>query len=196
MEAISPNHSQKVIEDFASVVSERILPVDMVTKVVILAQGALWRHRMTRNPSSGGNNARRAALAVSAAATEHRIGTHLLCLHRTLLEIGVAQLEETPEDAGDQDLAQRITAIFRRMLPALRMASKSFDVCWTLIGHAIAERAGAQARLVAARARWERAATAGRLAAARALAASAAAHPAVPRPAQRGSVGTSRRCAP
>ncbi|KAH9941546.1 hypothetical protein B0H21DRAFT_893308 [Amylocystis lapponica] len=127
MEAVAPNHSQKVIKDFTALVSERIVPIDMITKVVIMAQGALWRHRMSRHPAAAiyGNNAKKAALAASAAVTESHIATHLLRLHRVLLEIGIVELAEAPaEDAAEQDLAQRITATFRRTLPALRLSGK------------------------------------------------------------------------
>lgn len=61
----------------------------------------------------------------SPAAVESRIVSHVLALHRGLLSIGSVQLRELPEeDAPKGDLAQRITATFRRTLPALRMAGK------------------------------------------------------------------------
>ncbi|OBZ66360.1 hypothetical protein A0H81_13586 [Grifola frondosa] len=117
METTSPKLSQKVVDDFRSLVSERILPIDTISKVIVLVQGALYKHRVYRHS--------RGASLVPAAAMESHIVTHLLALHRALLEVGIAQLAEAPpEDAGEHDLAQRITATFRRTLPALRLASK------------------------------------------------------------------------
>lgn len=110
---------EKVIEDFAGLVADRILPIEMISKITVLAQGALWKHRMVRRPS---NAERRPS---SLAVTESNIVTHLLATHRVLLENGSIELAEAPpDDAEEGDLAQRITATFRRTLPALRMAGK------------------------------------------------------------------------
>ncbi|KZT63213.1 hypothetical protein DAEQUDRAFT_770803 [Daedalea quercina L-15889] len=115
-------HSQKLVSGFSELVSERILPIDMIWKVVILAQGALWRHRSTRHPTRNLTHGNKLAGAI---AIESHIATHILALHRVLLRVGVVQMAEaSQEDAGKQDLAQRITAVFRRALPALRLASK------------------------------------------------------------------------
>lgn len=110
---------ERVIEDFAGLVADRILPIEMISKIIVLAEGALWKHRMVRRPS---NADRRPS---NLAATESNIVTHLLATHRVLLENGSVELAEAPpEDAEEGDLAQRITATFRRTLPALRMAGK------------------------------------------------------------------------
>lgn len=77
---------------------------------------------MFRN--SGGGH-RKSIPAAASAAIESSIATHLLTMHRVLLEVGIVQISEAPpEDAAEHDLAQRITAEFRRTLPALRIASK------------------------------------------------------------------------
>ncbi|CDO71518.1 hypothetical protein BN946_scf184910.g17 [Trametes cinnabarina] len=120
---IAPNLAQKVAEDFKSLVSDRVLPSDIISNVVVLAQGALWKHRMFRNPSSNGH--RRNMHAGAATAIESAIAGHLLAVHRVLLEVGIVQIAEAPtEDTAEHDLAQRITAEFRRTLPALRTGSK------------------------------------------------------------------------
>lgn len=113
--------SQQVTDDFKGLVSDRVLPAEMISKVIIMAQGALWRYRSTRQSSSSSH---RRSSATSITSTESHIATHLLATHRALLEVGVAQLAEAPEDPSNQDLAQKITAEFRRTLPALRLASK------------------------------------------------------------------------
>ncbi|KAH9830631.1 uncharacterized protein C8Q71DRAFT_361743 [Rhodofomes roseus] len=124
-EDITPSlqaHSQKVVDSFKDLVSERILPLDMIWKVVILAQGALWRHRSTRHPTRNLTHGNKLANAI---AIESHIATHILALHRALLKVGIVQVAEaSQEDGGRQDLAQSITAEFRRALPALRLASK------------------------------------------------------------------------
>ncbi|EED79786.1 predicted protein [Postia placenta Mad-698-R] len=113
--------SQQVTDDFKGLVSDRVLPAEMISKVIIMAQGALWRYRSTRQSSSSSH---RRSSATSITSTESHIATHLLATHRALLEVGVAQLAEAPEDPSNQDLAQKITAELRRTLPALRLASK------------------------------------------------------------------------
>jgi hypothetical protein len=110
---------EKVIDDFAGLVADRILPIEMISKIIILAQGALWKHRMVRRPSNADRRSSRLSI------TESNIVTYLLATHRVLLENGSVELADSPpEDAMEGDLAQRITATFRRTLPALRMSGK------------------------------------------------------------------------
>ncbi|KAI0753221.1 hypothetical protein C8Q80DRAFT_1267638 [Daedaleopsis nitida] len=122
-EAIAPNLAPKLAEDFRSLISERVLPLDIILKTVVLAQGALWKHRMFRTATTNGH--KKGPSPASSAAIESSIASHLLLMHRVLLEVGIVQIfEAPPEDVGEHDLAQRITAAFRRTLPALRIASK------------------------------------------------------------------------
>ena len=74
-------HSQQLLESFSELISERILPIDMIWKVVILAHGALWRHRSTRHPTRNLTHGNKLA---SAIAIESHIATHILDLHRVL----------------------------------------------------------------------------------------------------------------
>ncbi|KAI0330016.1 hypothetical protein GY45DRAFT_1371115 [Cubamyces sp. BRFM 1775] len=122
-ETMGANLAQKIADDFKGLVSERVLPFDIILKTIVLAQGALWKHRVFRGGSS--HSHRRSVPAGAAAAIESSIATHLVSMHRVLLEVGIVQIAEAPpEDAGEHDLAQRITAEFRRTLPALRIAGK------------------------------------------------------------------------
>ena len=58
-------------------------------------------------------------------AVEARMLAHVLAMHQALLEVGISELAEgIAEDAAEDDLAQWITAVFRRTLPALRISSK------------------------------------------------------------------------
>jgi hypothetical protein len=61
---------------------------------------------------------------------------HVLAIHQSLLEIGADELDLPPEDAAENDLAQRITAAFRRTLPALRVASKWLLANLKYVAHA------------------------------------------------------------
>lgn len=116
MDSTSPKHAEGVLDEFSSLLADRVLPIDLISKVIILSHGALWKHRTIRDPATAG---------ASTSQIETRIATHTIALHRVLLEVGLVQLAESPpQDAAENDLAQRITATFRRMLPALRIASK------------------------------------------------------------------------
>lgn len=55
---------------------------------------------------------------------EWDILNHLLDLHLSLLEVGKDELKDPPQTDVTDDPAQRISATFRRTLPALRIASK------------------------------------------------------------------------
>lgn len=122
MDAEVPNHAQHVADDFTSLVAERILPPDMISKVIVMSEGALWKHRMVRDPSGG---KQRTPSTSASTITEHRIFLHILAVYRVLLDVGAVELAEPEQpDAGEGDLAQRITAVFRRTLPALRIAGK------------------------------------------------------------------------
>ncbi|KAG1888250.1 hypothetical protein F4604DRAFT_1085109 [Suillus subluteus] len=114
-------HAADVVKDFAALVSERVLPIDTVTKVIVLSEGALYKHRMIRDTSPPSN--RRSGGIPDPATVESQILKHVLAIHQSLLEIGANELDLPPEDA-ENNLAQCITATFRRTLPALRVASK------------------------------------------------------------------------
>jgi hypothetical protein len=109
MDSIAPKHDESVIKEFSDLVSNRVLPIDTITKVVITAQGALWKQRKVSSSAS--------------VAMASRIAGHILALHRALLQCGITELDEAAKIV-EEDLAMRITATFRRTLPALRIASK------------------------------------------------------------------------
>lgn len=123
MNSISPKHSEKVYSDFFSLASDRHLPIDMISCSIVLSQGALWKHRMIRDNAATHirDDSPPAVPAGTPTIVEWAILDHLLDLHCALLEVGKDELKDfSPID----DLAQRITATFRRTLPALRIASK------------------------------------------------------------------------
>lgn len=126
MNSISPKHSEKVSNDFYSLVSGRHLPIDMISSSIVLSQGALWKHRMIRD-NSVTHHARDDDSSIptgTSTIVEWAMLDHLLDLHCALLEVGKDELKDLPPMDGVDDLAQRISATFRRTLPALRIASK------------------------------------------------------------------------
>lgn len=128
-----PGHAASVMATFSGLVSERVLPTDIIWKTLVLALGALWRCRILRDP-----NAKRDVK--KGFAVEARVFAHILGIMQTLYQIGHVQLADAssfPEPSvngtvsgmGEEiDLAQSITAVFRRSLPALRIGSKWLNV--------------------------------------------------------------------
>jgi len=135
-------HAADVVNDFGALVSERILPIESVTKVIVLSEGALWKHRMIRDTSPPSN--RRSGGIPDPATVESQILQHVLAIHQSLLNIGANQLDFPPEDAAENDLAQSITAPFRRTLPALRVASKWLLANLKYVAHATHSTASSQ----------------------------------------------------
>ena len=122
MEAISPRHRHLVYEDYLTLLSERHLPMDVILNTIVLAQGAIWKHRMFQE--EGNLNGKSSAPPGESTLVENEMFLHLLDVHSALLQVGVHELKEpVPSDTGG-DLAQRITATFRRTLGSLRIASK------------------------------------------------------------------------
>ena len=109
MDSTLPKHDESVVKEFSELVSDRALSIDTITKVVIAAQGALWKQRKASTSAN--------------VSMESRIASHVLALHRALLQSGITELDEASKIV-EEDLAMRITATFRRTLPALRIASK------------------------------------------------------------------------
>ena len=137
-----PGHVDFVIAAFSDLVSERVLPTDIIWKTLIIAFGALWRFRVLRDPSTKRDQKR-------AISTEARIFSHILSVVQALFRIGCEQITEasnspdpsvngTPLIAGEVplDLAQNITAVFRRTLPALRIGSKWLSAHYDYVSEA------------------------------------------------------------
>lgn len=111
----------KVYEEFHRLLGQRNLPPDTICNIVITSQGALWKYRMIRDSKAKEDTRSPEASAI----LEWQICRHLLDMHIAMLEVGKEELKDVPsmENIGN-DLAQRITATFRRTLPAMRIASK------------------------------------------------------------------------
>lgn len=102
---------------------------EVVAKVFVMALGALWNVRKHR-----GAHARTTAIVdspphhVLTVSPEMFILAHILDLFRALMKVGISEMTEEDKSISDSErdvnLAQSITATFRRTLPALRIASK------------------------------------------------------------------------
>ncbi|KAI5120400.1 hypothetical protein M0805_000179 [Coniferiporia weirii] len=113
--ARASKHASNIVAEFELLLTDRILPSITVSEIVVLALGALWKLRMIRDSK----------VRADRKVIEPLMASHILDLSRTLLVMASVQLAEKPEDVQDkEDLAQHITAVFRRMLPAIRIVSK------------------------------------------------------------------------
>jgi protein SMG7 len=126
MRSISPKHNEKVAQEFHFLVSDRYLSIEMILNTIVLAQGALWKHRMIRDPTQHRSRSDSTPILI-----EWSILDHLLDLYRILLDVGKKELTDSPEEI---DLGLKISAIFRRMLPALRIASKWLCTSFKYLG--------------------------------------------------------------
>lgn len=143
-------HTHNVLASFGSLAARRLLPAATLVQVLVLSLGALWKVRMFRDgdsrkgkdraPKDRGRGERGGKEKEDAdLSTEACIVAHILALCTVLLEIGTREIQEGIREAGDtsmdvdmdggavipsEKLAQRITGTFRRMLPALRIATK------------------------------------------------------------------------
>ncbi|KAG8922601.1 hypothetical protein FRC01_013831 [Tulasnella sp. 417] len=138
----APKQAVKVIELFQRLVQERQLQADTIVKTLVMAFAALWRTRMYVEPvpedSVPETQASQTTQTTSSKHWEPFVLNHALDLIGTLMEVSTAEMAgfDTAEggvEAGASQgneaednfaLAQRITAVFRRALPALRIASK------------------------------------------------------------------------
>ncbi|KAG8934834.1 hypothetical protein FRC02_009154 [Tulasnella sp. 418] len=130
-------HAKKVISSWSSLISNRTLPSEIIVKTLILSLGALWCVRAfspTLPLHNSAQNTRPTEKTKTSKDSEPLILMHILDLLRSLMEIGLVEVEEAhasengavPLENGDHHLAlaQRITAAFRRTLPALRISFK------------------------------------------------------------------------
>jgi hypothetical protein len=121
MDSISAKLDQLVHDDFNLLVSDRKLLEDTIAQIVVLSEGAFYKHRMIRPKTD------RRPPANTSVLLDWRIIRHIYDLHSTLLNVGTAELAVPPPsdvDVGENSLALKITATFRRTLPGLRIASK------------------------------------------------------------------------
>ncbi|KAF9022220.1 hypothetical protein BDZ89DRAFT_210483 [Hymenopellis radicata] len=120
MDSLTKRESSAIYQEFKALLSERHLPEEFIPQILVTSQGALYTHRMLSAPVN--KKSKDTSPTLDPSIVETRILNHLLLLHRALLEVGLQEIGSV--DTVDMDLAQRITAPFRRTLGALRMSMK------------------------------------------------------------------------
>lgn len=143
-----PHQFTTVTKLFSTCVAKRSLPSDVVVKAVVTALSTWWYARMYRPMMANGKSKdhKKDSKAVPVAAKEEAEGDdsaslessafmHALALITELLEIAILETRDVvlhealqhpptaPESSRPMLLAQSITAVLRRALPALRIAS-------------------------------------------------------------------------
>ncbi|KAF9453313.1 hypothetical protein P691DRAFT_60717 [Macrolepiota fuliginosa MF-IS2] len=121
MDSIGRKLDHLVHHDFGLLVSERQLLSETISQIIVLSEGVFCKHRMIRPKTE------RQLPANTPILLDWRIIRHILDLHSTLLNVGKAELAVPPPSdvaVGENSLALKITATFRRTLPGLRIASK------------------------------------------------------------------------
>lgn len=142
--------SGTIVSEFKSLISERILPSNLICETVMLALGALWKITMIRDQQVRANR----------KVIEPLMASHILDLVRSMLNVSIEQLSETPEDVQDkEDLAQRITAPFRRILPAIRISSKWLRSNYGFVETALSSAASTDSLMHSLKTFWEAYAT-------------------------------------
>ncbi|KAJ7078721.1 hypothetical protein B0H15DRAFT_532588 [Mycena belliarum] len=142
--------SSYIARAFARLVAARALPEELIVRIGVLAQGAVWVGRMLAPPTSAPavvaatpdrdkgrrrNRNKSAPAAITPPVAKRPLPAlqaahlaHLLALYTALLGVGVRELADAGTGVGVRGpLAERISAELRRTLPALRVGSK-----WTL----------------------------------------------------------------
>ena len=124
------SYTEHCHESLSSLLVEKALAADVIVQITVTAIGSLWIRRLWRGETLKEESA---SVAIN---TEDEILLHLVGLMRVLVEVGASETREAvdmaqrhpPSDPAGTNpstsLSRNITAIFRRMLPALRIASK------------------------------------------------------------------------
>lgn len=144
--AASSKFAPRCIDGLSSLLVDRALQADSIVRVVVTAIASHYTARLWRTPKApelslrskdADTNRLIAQLnnKTSAADAEHQILVVVLATMRVLVEVGASETREAlesqkrhppsgPGEGGSASVARNITAVFRRTLPALRIASK------------------------------------------------------------------------
>lgn len=125
------SHTQYTLSRFSTLLADRLLPIGLVVKVYTAALGALWTFRLSRKgeSSKSGTNLPSKGNTFIKEAT---VLTHVMELHLALVTLATAQLDPatlpTTGTASNGTVlpnpAEKITAVLRRILQSLRVASR------------------------------------------------------------------------
>ncbi|MCO5565467.1 hypothetical protein L7F22_019140 [Adiantum nelumboides] len=105
---------------------QRALHTDTIVQLIITAIASLWSRRLWRgNDSTTKEDSKK---TTSSIVAEQSILLHLCGLSRVLFEIGASETNEamanTKSQQSNPSSARQISAVLRRMLPAVRVISK------------------------------------------------------------------------
>lgn len=111
--------ARQTIFSFNFLLAERLLPIGLIIKVYTASLGALWSLRLRAK-------SKKEPKAVDGQM-ESVILAHVMDLHLGLVKLAIKELSSTPASASgipSTAPAERITAVLRRILQSLRVASK------------------------------------------------------------------------
>lgn len=137
--------SARFTKSFEAVVAERYLTTDTIVRIMVTSIAASWTARLWRKGANSSDKATDGAIKSESSPSLHvelQLLDHVLSLSRVLFKIAASQTRQALEDAkvrapsapasmrptnnGESDgaAAKNITAVMRRIIPALRIASK------------------------------------------------------------------------
>ncbi|CAO1620213.1 unnamed protein product [Jaminaea pallidilutea] len=139
--------STRFLRTFEAAVADKALPTDVLVRIVVTGIAASWAARLWRKTKDNGvsKSSRRKNKPAAdeqdptnasdedalAHSVETQLLNHVLGVSRVLLDICTAQTRQALEDAKvnpattpEAGVTKNITAIMRRLLPALRISSK------------------------------------------------------------------------
>ncbi|KAG8796612.1 hypothetical protein FRC17_007974, partial [Serendipita sp. 399] len=114
-------HTQHTLARFNKLLYERILPIGLIIKIYIAALGAHRTISILARKSTGTDAGKRTK--VHAQKMEGVVLTHIMELHLVLVKLATEQLAPEVVSPGVSP-PERITAVLRRILQTLRVASK------------------------------------------------------------------------
>lgn len=113
----------KTLDRFADLLRTRALPSETIVKLTAISIGCHWHARQNASIAPSESDAKRAKRRHD---TEDIALDFVLAFFGMLIQTAVEELDEISlsNPLGDLDLHQHISAVLRRLLPALRIASK------------------------------------------------------------------------
>ncbi|OAV88140.1 hypothetical protein PTTG_01115 [Puccinia triticina 1-1 BBBD Race 1] len=125
----------KLCREFANHLKDRLLPPELILKMIAICMAAAWYARVdagsaSTHPRNGDHIDSRSRPASHSYTTEVNAIVHFLQFSAALLTVAKDELSSIDESTAHADLSQSIPAVLRRILPAMRIISK-----WVLSGH-------------------------------------------------------------
>lgn len=125
----------KLCDEFLQYLKQRILSPELILKMTVTCMAAIWHVRTARG-REGTQSCQdvfpdpRESTAVHPYTTEVNATIHFLRFSSVLMTVMREELDSIRDSIDLVDLSQNISAVLRRILPAMRILSK-----WVLAGH-------------------------------------------------------------